>query len=71
MNDFYAFMLPVTIVGMVLGYRLLKMRMDRQVDSEPIETKDEPYGDLAQRAGDLKRRIENIEEILYDDDPET
>ncbi len=70
MNDFFAFLLPVTIVGMVLGYRLLKMRMNRQVDSEPIETKDETYGDLAHRAGDLKRRIENIEEILYDD-PET
>lgn len=74
--NFYTFMtavgLPVLLLGMVLAYKLLKLRLERRIEPQRREqTKvTGTVEGLAERARELNRRIENLEEIIYDQESE-
>jgi len=81
MNTFLVFFMSViTIIGMVLTYRLLVLIIDKRNGgrSTHAQRSVNPHGppdqmawqDLAERAEDLSRRLKNLEEILLEEEEE-
>ncbi|MCB1044355.1 MAG: hypothetical protein KDC35_15540 [Acidobacteria bacterium] len=60
---------PIAIVALVLRYKLVRLRMERNqiehTDAEPLPASD--YTALLDRAEDFKRRITNLEDILKEE----
>lgn len=80
MNDFFAIVMvlgvtPITILLIIFSYKLLSKLIDAKMGKEQIPVgaprgpvqRDRDLDALMQRAGELQRRLANLEEILLPD----
>ena len=64
------FVLPVTIIGMVLFYKIVRLRHDnRRAYREPVDSlqtgpSQANVEELIARAANLQKRVQNLEDII-------